>query len=230
MGILRDYVLRRASAGLLLLVIGLCCATFVVANLARDVSLWAFGRRARAVVVETWVEPIDGESGFRYFVRYQFRTADGQMITRKTSIAAQEWASLGLGGSVEVVYLPLYPAHNRLDDSRLVPVLACAYLPLVFLSGAGLAWGWSLSEPIRARVLRRGPSPAVGSVYWEDGGGRQRRRMRRVGTPVRRVDTPVVRDGFRQGASGGCDRRSDPVRAAPEHGSDSAFSTGVATD
>jgi len=164
MSILKDPVLRRAAAGLLLLAIGLCCATFIVASLARDVSLWAFGRRARAVVVETWAEPIGGESGFQYFIRYQFRTADGQIITRKTSIAAQEWTSLELGGPVEVVYLPLYPAHNRLDDARLVPVLACAYLPFLFLSGAGLAWGWRLAEPIRARVLRRGPSPAAGSV------------------------------------------------------------------
>lgn len=164
MGILKDYVLRRASAGLMLLVVGLCCATFVVASLARDVSLWAFGRRARAVVVETWFEPTGGESGFQYFVRYQFQAAGGQMVTRKASVAAQEWTGLELGDSVEVVYLPLYPAHNRLDDSRLVPVLACAYVPLVFLSGAGLVWGWRLSEPIRARVLRRGPPPAVGSV------------------------------------------------------------------
>jgi hypothetical protein len=164
MGILKDYVLRRAAAGLLLLVIGLGCAIFVVASLARDVSLWAFGRHASAVVVETWAEPIGEESGFQYFVRYQFQTAGGQTITRKTSVAAQEWAGLGLGAAVEVVYLPLYPAHNRLDDSRLVPVLACAYLPLVFLSGAGLVWGWRLAEPIRTRVLRRGPPPAVGSV------------------------------------------------------------------
>lgn len=164
MGILKDYDLRRAAAGLLLLVIGLCCAAFVVASLARDVSLWAFGRRARAVVVETWAEPIGEESGFQYFVRYQFQTADGQMVTRKASVAAQEWTGLGLGDWVEVVYLPLYPAHNRLDDSRLAPVLACAYLPLVFLSGAGLAWGWRLAEPIRARFLRRGPPPAIGSV------------------------------------------------------------------
>jgi len=193
MGILKDYDLRRAAAGLLLLVIGLCCATFVVANLARDVSLWAFGRRARAVVVETWAEPIGEESGFQYFVRYQFQTADGQTITRKASVAAQEWASLGLGGAVEVVYLPLYPAHNRLDDSRLVPVLACTYLPLMFLSGAGLVWGWRLSEPIRARVLRRGPPPEIGSMCREDGGGRQRRRMRRVGTPVRPMGADEAR-------------------------------------
>jgi len=53
MGILKDYVLRRASAGLLLLAIGLFCTAFVAVNLAKDISLWVFGRRTRAVVVES---------------------------------------------------------------------------------------------------------------------------------------------------------------------------------
>jgi len=41
-------------------------------------------------------------------------------------------------GQVSVVYFPLYPAHNRIEESRYVPMLACTYLPFLVLAGAGL--------------------------------------------------------------------------------------------
>lgn len=37
---------------------------------------------------------------------------------------------------VGVVYFPLFPAHNRLEESRFLPLLACTYVP--FLAVAGL--------------------------------------------------------------------------------------------
>jgi hypothetical protein len=40
-----------------------------------------------------------------------------------------------------------YPVHNRLDEARIIPVLACAYVPLFFLSLAGLVVGWKLLRP-----------------------------------------------------------------------------------
>lgn len=39
------------------------------------------------------------------------------------------------GSSLAVVYFPPYPSHNRLDESRFVSILACAYVPFAFLSG-----------------------------------------------------------------------------------------------
>jgi hypothetical protein len=63
-------------------------------------------------------------------------------------------------GQVPIVYFPLYPAHNRIEESRYVPVLACTYLPFLVMAGAGLLvarhllrreevggrWEWTLSR------------------------------------------------------------------------------------
>lgn len=56
---------------------------------------------------------------------------------------------LEVGSPIDVVYFPLYPAHNRLDESRLIPILVLAYVPLVALGLVGLWGGWYLvrSDP-----------------------------------------------------------------------------------
>ena len=56
---------------------------------------------------------------------------------------------LEVGSPIDVVYFPLYPAHSRLDESRLVPILVLAYVPLVALGLVGLWGGWYLvrSDP-----------------------------------------------------------------------------------
>ena len=41
---------------------------------------------------------------------------NGQVITRTSSVGVEEWSLLGEGSSVAVVYFPLYPIHNRLDE------------------------------------------------------------------------------------------------------------------
>lgn len=51
---------------------------------------------------------------------------------------------LEVGRPIDVVYFPLYPAHNRLDESRLIPVLVLAYVPFVALSLVGLRGGLHL--------------------------------------------------------------------------------------
>jgi hypothetical protein len=61
----------------------------------------------------------------------------------------QHVPEFGIGGMEEgatmaIVYFPPYPDHNRLDESRFIPALACAYVPLVFLSIVGLVAGWRL--------------------------------------------------------------------------------------
>ncbi len=52
---------------------------------------------------------------------------------------------------VDVVYFPLYPAHNRLEESRLVPLLACTYVPFLALAGLALVGG--------RRLLADNPRP-----------------------------------------------------------------------
>jgi hypothetical protein len=37
--------------------------------------------------------------------------------------------------AVNVVYFPPFPAHNRLEESRFVPLLACTYVPLLAVAG-----------------------------------------------------------------------------------------------
>jgi len=174
----------RTLAGVLFLVIGLTLLTFMVVYLAGDVSIWVLGRHTTAEVVDAWAEQTseseEGELTFQYFVRYRFTTSDGQVITGISSVGTAEWAGLGLGGPVDavhyeqehipvygiggleeggqvaVVYFPPYPAHNRLDESRFVPILACAYLPLALLSLAGLVAGWHL--------MRSSPAVEVPSI------------------------------------------------------------------
>jgi hypothetical protein len=51
------------------------------------------------------------------------------------------------GGSVDVVYFPPFPSHNRLDESRFLPVMVCAYLPLAVVCGLSLALGIRLLRP-----------------------------------------------------------------------------------
>ena len=52
---------------------------------------------------------------------------------------------------VGVVYFPLFPAHNRLEETRFVPLLACTYVP--FLAVAGLL------VVVARRLLRKEPAP-----------------------------------------------------------------------
>lgn len=132
-------------AGGLLLIISLVCLAFLAVLLARDLSIWVLGRHTTAEVVDLWVERTSEEGAaeltFDYYVQYQFEASNGQVVTRTAIMAALEWSGIGIGSPVDVVYFTLYPAHNRLDDSRYIPVLACAYVPLVFLCLAGLMAG-----------------------------------------------------------------------------------------
>jgi hypothetical protein len=152
MGTLYRYPLLRALVGWGLLSIGLGCLAFIAVNLATDLSIWILGRHTSAEVIATWAEETGEEKTteptFEYFVRYRFSTSSGEVFTRTTQVGVQEWGGLGMGGpvaaiyqeqrkvpthsvdgleggrSIAVVYFPLYPAHNRLDDSRFVPLLA----------------------------------------------------------------------------------------------------------
>jgi hypothetical protein len=51
---------------------------------------------------------------------------------------------------VRVVYFPLFPAHNRLEESRFVPLLACTYVPFLAVAGLLLVAGRYLlkKEPV----------------------------------------------------------------------------------
>jgi len=164
----------KRLGGLPLAAAGLVMLTVVGLNLARDASLWILGWRTEARVVDAWIEQgADDRRGvpvYHWYVRYQFTTSAGRMVTGSSRMAAQEWTALGLRNPVglavqgqgstgesrgktleevslvDVVYFPVYPAHNRLDQSRFVPILACAYVPLIILGWAGVAAGRRLFQ------------------------------------------------------------------------------------
>jgi hypothetical protein len=176
--------------GALLFLAGLACLAFTTIQLARDLSLWVFGTHVEADVVDLWAEA-SGESGdgslmFRYYVRYQFTTAKGEVVTDTSTVSPNEWVGAGSGGqraarvlgldgpgapvyqeqanvpqegiggleqggSIAVVYFAPYPQHNRLEESRYLPLLACGYVPLVIASIAGLLVGWRSLRPALAR-------------------------------------------------------------------------------
>lgn len=141
-----DHPIVATLAGALLLAGGLICLALVVTNLVKDFPIWFLGRRVTAEVVDSWVERTSDDSEreltFQYYVRYRFTVPNAQVITRTSIIGVREWSALEIGGPVAVTYFPLYPAHSRVDQSRFVPVLACAYIPLAIMSWAGLKAGW----------------------------------------------------------------------------------------
>ncbi len=182
--------------GGLLCLIAVGCFLMICVYLAKDLSLWVLGERTTAQVTDAWIESTDdarnGEPAFRYLIRYQFMTRDGQIFAKVVTVSPNEWAGVGFGtinsghdpmdgqylpasapvyqeqkhvppwseggmdkgALIAVVYNPLYPAHNRLDESPYIPILACAYVPFVLLgvgfwiTGRRLLRSASYSHPI----------------------------------------------------------------------------------
>ncbi len=195
-----EYSLPKTMVGVLLLILGVACLAFIVVNMARDLSLWVFGQQVEASVVNLWAERTSDEDAdqhtFRYFVRYQFVTPDGETITGTSGVNPVEWVGLGSvgrgktsadyfddssigpaapvyqeglhipqegigglqeGGTIAVVYFPLIPQHNRLDESRFVTMLACTYVPIVLVGVASLIAGWRLFRPVIGHIREDSP-------------------------------------------------------------------------
>ncbi len=168
----------RRVIGALFLLTGLAGMIFLACYLSRDLTIWIFGRHTPAYVTEKWVErteaSTDEELEFNYFLEYVYRTHAGKVLTATKSVSVREWGGalprlrvedadkpvwlgekmLAQEEPVDVVYFPLYPAHNRIDDSRFVPLLLLSYVPLVGITLALLALGrfWLELDP---HLLRR---------------------------------------------------------------------------
>jgi hypothetical protein len=146
----------KSVAGVLLLILGLLCMIFLIYSLVTDLSIWVFGRRTTAEVVALWVERTSEsdaqELTFEYFASYRFTTPGGETISSSSKLDVREWGALEEEGDVSVVYFPPFPRHNRVDHARFVPVLACAYLPLVVVAWASLSVGWYMLRPTRVHT------------------------------------------------------------------------------
>lgn len=75
----------KRLGGLLVAAAGLVVLAFAGFNLAQDASLWILGRHTEAQVTDAWIEQgADDRRGmpvYHWYVRYQFMTSGGRMVT-----------------------------------------------------------------------------------------------------------------------------------------------------
>lgn len=135
----REYSIWGQLFAGALFIAGIALFAYLLVSLGRDLSLWVFGEQVEARVVETWVEPYSGsvEQGridFRYFLRYQFVTDKGVVITQATQVSPNEWAGLGRAGAAYSSPDPLGPLGG--DQSATAPVYhEQAHVPQEFEMG-----------------------------------------------------------------------------------------------
>jgi hypothetical protein len=100
-----------------------------------------------------------GQTGVDFFDNVELSAA-APVYQEQRHVPQEAIGGLEKGGSINVVYFPLYPSHNRIDDSRFVPALACAYIPFLLVCAFAASVGWRLARPLLAGA----PSEAIG---WE---------------------------------------------------------------
>lgn len=171
-----DMLIKRA-VGVILLVLGLVGAGFLVYHLGRDLTIWVLGRHTPAYVTETWVERTEASTEatleFRYYLKYVFETRGGTVVTTTKPVSVTEWGgalprareapaeppsfvkeqTLAQEHPIDVIYFTLYPQHNRIDDSRYVPLLLLTYVPVIGITLALLVLGRHLAG-LDVRLLR----------------------------------------------------------------------------
>ncbi|MEJ2487664.1 MAG: hypothetical protein P8Y68_18245 [Anaerolineales bacterium] len=139
---------RKVLLGLLIFALGILLTFFIIKFSINDVPIWFFGKDVIGVVDEKWYELISEEGAseleFEYFVRYHFVSSDGEVFTGSASLSALDWSGLVEGRDVSIVYSPLDPANNRIDDSRYVPLLLCSYIPIIIIAYFFVTQGWNL--------------------------------------------------------------------------------------
>ena len=100
-----------------------------------------------------------GQTGVDFFDNVELPAA-APVYQEQSHVPQEAIGGLEKGGSINIVYFSLYPSHNRIDDSRFVPALACAYVPFLFFFAFAATVGRRLARPLLAGA----PSEASG---WE---------------------------------------------------------------
>lgn len=111
----------------------------------------------KAVAVQEWVGVSASTQG-RASVDFFDGTSKGPaapVYHEQEHLTEFNAGGIEAGGTVDVIYFPLYPAHNRMEESRFIPLLACTYLPLLMLAGSALAGARSLVRAQRAEAPAR---------------------------------------------------------------------------
>jgi hypothetical protein len=139
----------KRIGGAFMLMIGILFLAVTLYYAAKDIPLWIFGKQTKAEVVDLWVEQLNqlegregGELQFSYNLKYKFTTPGGKVITKNATAGPMEWSGMWEGQQIDIIYFPLYPNLNRLDDSRWTFFLSCTYIPLIVISIIGLRVGW----------------------------------------------------------------------------------------
>lgn len=164
---LKNIQINQTLLGIVLLVFGLILAIALAFYLANDLTIWVFGKTVVGEVIQMdYVEVGQNQQGeplFDYLIVYEFQAASGRSFVGTSPVSATEWGTLGEGSPVLIGYFPLYPRHNRLDNTQYIPVYAVAYVVVGTLSAAGLIGGWSIlkathgggKEPFWTQTLQR---------------------------------------------------------------------------
>jgi hypothetical protein len=94
----------------------------------------------KSVSVQEWVGVGAGAQG-RSTVDFYDGSAHGPaapVYREQEHLTEFNAGGVAEAGTLAVVYFPLHPAHNRLEESRFIPLLACLYVPFLALGGAAL--------------------------------------------------------------------------------------------
>ena len=145
--------------GLLLAAVGIGLLIVFINFSYKDFSIWFFGKEVIGTVEKTYYVQTGEDAGVRtyqYYIDYVFTTEDGETYQGTTELSINEYGLFREGGDVKVLYSPLSPTNNRVDDSRFVPVLFCSYIPVFLIILLTLVSGWRL---ITGEIIKPEPAP-----------------------------------------------------------------------
>lgn len=143
-----SHPIFKKITGFVLLALGLTFLILFIRNTITDFPIWFFGRSVSGVVEEKWYELIEQENSndfaADYYLSYRFTAPEGEIISGSTRLAAEEWSAYVEGDEIAIVFSPIDTSNNRVDDSRFVPLLICAYIPFIFAIWFCLSTGWKI--------------------------------------------------------------------------------------
>jgi hypothetical protein len=136
----------RRIAGVFIMLVSLILSVTMLKTLARDIPVWFLGSKTKATIVERWTDKYPDDSNPVYFLRYEFSSPDGEIVSGSSRVPGDEWVTYIEGSEIPVRYSNLNPLNNRLDDSRYVPFLFCSYIPFILICLFAMVLGKEMVE------------------------------------------------------------------------------------
>lgn len=147
--------------GLLLAALGVGLLIVFVNFSYKDFSIWFFGKEVTGMVEKTYyvqTGEADGVRTYEYYIDYFFTAQDGETYQGTTELSISEYGMFREGGDVKVLYSPVNPSINRVDDSRFMPILFCSYIPVFIIVLLLLINGWRL---VSGEIVKPEPLPRL---------------------------------------------------------------------